>query len=134
MTTKSPNIHTLLELPEPSLKGLPPIEFPTFAALVELEGTNQARPKRSSGLFEQLLGKRVEHLYQDALEQPSKYSEQNKQMMLRLLNGKSQYDELSDDEKDELDRCTIEFATAPKPSKKEVGKLGRPALSLQKTV
>lgn len=133
MTTKPPNMHTLMGLPEPSLKAPPPTAFPTFAELVELEATNQAPPKRSSGLFEQLLGKRVEHLYQDALEQPSKYSEQNQQLMLQLLQGKRQYDELSDEEKDELDRCTIEFATAKKPTEEGVGKLGKTPPLQQKT-
>lgn len=102
--------------------SFPPLDFPkaptmpTFFELVETSPTLQEpQPK---GLFETLLGARLDVLHADAEEFPEKYPEETRHLLHELMAGQKSVKELKLEDQLLLDQATIDFASTP-PKKRE---------------
>ena len=111
----------------PLLAPAPPT-FPAFSQLV-LEDARQraARETRPTGLFAELLGD-PQILLQDLLSDPNKYEDGVYSLLLHLVSGQRKLADLSQDERNLLNRAVIDFSQArrarpepgtPPPSSKE---------------
>jgi len=112
-----------------NLMPLPGLAAPRFPSFSELVGaTVSEKPTKRSGLFLDMLGD-PQVLYQDLLEDPSKYEEGVSRLLQELISGQQQLSELNDQEMGLLDRAVLDFnqparklearpAPAPKPPAK----------------
>ena len=85
--------------------------FPTFSELVT-ESVPE-KPKRARGLFAELLGSSAETLFGDLLDHPDKYEDGVAELVQQLISGAKKLEELSEQERDLLNRATLDFAHNP---------------------
>lgn len=95
------------------LTGLPPVAFQKFPTVQELAASDPpASPgTRPTGLFEELLQSRPEAIYIDLLDHPEKFEDGVKELVEELVTKKR---ELSDRERDLLNRAVLDFLAKPK--------------------
>lgn len=105
-------------------------KFPRLNDLVdpktfELVNPPVAPTKRPTGLFADVLGGRAEVLFQDAQDHPEKYDPRLLPLLIQLLNGKKNANELTSDECSLLDRATLDFATYVPPRDEKATKVAK---------
>lgn len=79
------DITSLLSALQNPMEHLTP-KPPTFPTVEELLGTVQEVPKQEEGLFETVLQSRTELMYQDSLEEPDKYPQEVRDLLLDLVS------------------------------------------------
>lgn len=99
----------------PQLDFPQPPQMPTFFELVDAPTSSEAQ--RPKGLFETLLGARVEVLFEDAEAHPEKYHEEALALLANVVAGNKRFETLSLAEQYLLDQATIDFATKTTPPK-----------------
>lgn len=89
--------------------------------------TVAAPPKVDNGLFQSIMGGRLEVLLDDAQRNPDRYSAQELELLEQLASGQAKLQELSSGDRRVLDQAAISFtafkpprapAAAPKPPPK----------------
>jgi len=95
----------------------PSLSLPTLASLSSfLEGGTTGGS--SPGLYESFLGS-PEPLFQDLLNDPSRYEPGVDTLLQTMINGRKLSD-LTPEEKEMLNRATLEFSQAAPPKKQEL--------------
>jgi len=88
--------------------------FPTFLELVG-ESVAERSPEPSKELFEALMADpRV--LFQELLEDPSRFDEGVAELLQEIITGTKKFSELSRTDRDLLNHATIDFATNKRPT------------------
>ncbi len=103
-------------LPPPSLQAVRPPEAPLPPSMSPsvIEPVEPSRPGRNRGLFESLIADpRV--LFHGLLETPESYESGVSELLQNLVSGRRNREELTQQERELLDRATVEFATAKRP-------------------
>ncbi len=99
------------------MRPSPPLTAPTFPTFFELAGASvtETSPAPSKELFQSLIGDpRV--LFQELLEDPSRFDEGVAESLQELISGKP-FNELERSQRDLLNKATIDFATNKRPTK-----------------
>jgi hypothetical protein len=99
------------------LPGLVAAKFPSFYELVGASGTVANEPK-PTGLFSAMVGD-PDVLYQDLLDNPSRYEEGVSSLLLGLTSGERRISDISKQEMELLDRAVLDLGQPrrdkPKP-------------------
>jgi hypothetical protein len=94
----------------PGSEQLKPLSVPRFPTFFELASqTESPSKKRETGLFEGLLGDPTV-LFNDLLDNPGKYEAGVDQVVQRLVSGQASLDDLNEQERQLLDRATLDFS------------------------
>jgi len=73
--------------------------------------------KISRGVFEELLSGRPEPILQSAAESPDRYDEQALSLLRALYNNSARFSDFTPEEKDLINRATMEFFSATPAAK-----------------
>ena len=99
------------------LKPLLPQTAETFPSFAQFVGglVTAPKPEKKQELFEALVGDARE-LFQELLEDPSRYETGVSEALQQLINGTKKFQDLEQYDRDLLNRATVDFATAKSPT------------------
>jgi len=99
------------------LRPLPALTAQTFPSFAQFVGelATDAKPEPRKELFEALVGD-ARALFQELLEDPSRYETGVSEALQQLINGTKKFQELDQSDRDLLNRATVDFATTKSPT------------------
>ncbi len=100
-----------------SLKPLQAPTAPTFPSWSKLVGghVTASKPEPKKELFEALIGD-ARVLFQELLEDPSRFEPGVDELLQEVIGGTKTFAELGRTDRDLLNRATVDFATAKRPT------------------